>query len=80
MLYLLDAHGAAALEEALSEAVQRGTTHLAAVRQILDRRRHERGQLPPILVQLPDDPRVRNVVVRPHALETYDQLQEDASR
>ena len=79
LLYLLDAHGAEDLEQALREAVERETTHLAAVRQILDRRRHERGQAPPIPVQLPDDPRVRNLVVRPHALETYDRLQEDTS-
>ncbi|MCK6588717.1 MAG: IS21 family transposase [Polyangiaceae bacterium] len=79
LLHLLEAHGAEELEAALSEAVARQTTHLAAVRQILDRRRHERGQPPPIPVQLPDDPRVRNLVVRPHALETYDRLQEGAS-
>jgi len=79
LLYLLDAHGAEELEQALREAVERETTHLPAVRQILDRRRHERGQAPPIPVQLPDDPRVRNLVVRPHALETYDRLREDSS-
>ena len=79
LLSLLDAHGAEAIEEALREAVEHGTTHLAAVRQILDRRQHERGQLPPIPVQLPDDPRVRNLVVRPHALGTYDRLQEETS-
>ncbi len=74
LLSLLEANGADALESAVQEAVASNTPHLAAVHQILERNRHERGQAPPIAVQLPDDPRVRNVVVKPHSLGAYDEL------
>lgn len=77
LLWLLDAHGPEALERAIREALEHGTPHLAAVRQVLDRQRHERGMPPPVPVRLPDDPRVRDLAVRPHALGTYDQLQKE---
>ena len=77
LLRLLDAHGAAALEVAIAEALGRGVPHLAAVRQILDKKRHDRGQPPPIAVALPDDPRLRNLVVRPHTLVDYERLEKD---
>ena len=48
--------------------------HVAAVRQVLDRRRRETGQPAPIPVTLPDDPRVRGVVVRRPSLGDYDAL------
>jgi len=56
LVRLLDAHGNDAVEGAIAEALESGTPHLAAVRQILDRKRHERGQPPPIPVALPADP------------------------
>jgi transposase len=71
---LLDTEGAAALEAAISEVIERGTLHLGAIRQVLDQGRKARGAPPPLAVDLPDDPRVRNLVVRPHALASYDQL------
>ena len=74
LLKLLDRHGAAELEAALTEAVANGVGHLGAVHHVLDRRREERGLLPPSPVLLPDDPRVRNLVVTPHALASYDNL------
>jgi hypothetical protein len=40
----------------------------------LERRRDERQQAPPIEVALPQDQRVRNIVVRPHKLGDYDGL------
>jgi transposase len=79
---MLDAHGAQALDEAVREALAHGAPHLAAIHQVLDRRRRDRGQGPAIPVQLPDNPRVRNLVVRPHALADYDALgrqQEDCN-
>ncbi len=48
LVRLLDAHGNDAVEGAIAEALESATPHLAAVRQILDRKRHERGQRPPI--------------------------------
>ena len=79
LMQLLDVHGAEALDEAIIEAVERGTPHVPAVRQLIERNRHQRGRLPAIPVALPDDPRVRNLVVKPHRLDSYDRLeQEDA--
>lgn len=74
LLKLLDRHGAADLEVALAEAASNGVGHLGAVHHVLDRRREERGLLPPSPVVLPDDPRVRDLVVTPHALARYDDL------
>ena len=79
LLRLLDTHGTAGLEQAIAEALERNSPHLAAVRQILDHRRHEQGQPPPIPVRLPDDPRLRGLAVRPHALTDYEQLQQELS-
>jgi len=74
LVRLLDIHGAAALEEAIAEAVRSRVPHLAGVKQILDRKRHERGVPPPIPVRLPDDARLRDLVVKPHDLADYEQL------
>ena len=74
LLKLLDRHGAPDLEAALAEAVANGVGHLGAIHHGLDRRREERGLLPPTPVHLPDDPRVRNLHVTPHSLARYDNL------
>jgi transposase len=74
LVTLLDLHGASALDDALSGALQAQAPHLAAVRQLLEQARHAQAQPPPIAVALPADPRVRDVVVHPHALITYDQI------
>jgi transposase len=75
LLVLLDVVGAAELEGALVEAVARDAPHVGAVRQVLDRRRAERGQPPPVIPRL--SPRAAAVVVRPHPLTTYDRLHEE---
>ena len=77
LLRLLDLHGAGALDEAILEALDHGAPHLAGVRQILDRKRHQRGLAPAVPIHLPDDPRLRDVVVRPHRLRDYETLQEN---
>jgi transposase len=74
LLRLLDSHGTAALEEALLEALAKVNPSVADVRLVLQRKRHEAGLPEPVPVPLPDDPRVRNLVVRPHALRSYDLL------
>ena len=74
LLRLLDQYGADTLDRSIAEALAAGTPHLAAVRQILDRRRREAGLPPPLAVALPDDPRVRNLVVHAHPLHRYDSL------
>jgi transposase len=72
LIRMLDFYGPSDLEEALAQAVSAGSTHLPALRQILDRIRRDRGALPPMPVELPDDPRIKNLVVQPHPLEDYD--------
>jgi transposase len=71
---LLDLNGAGALDDALAGALKAQAPHLAAVRQILEQARHAQAQPPPIAVALPQDSRVRDIVVHPHALTTYDQI------
>ncbi len=75
LLRLLDRYGAAELEAAIGEALSRGVPHPNAVRLSLDRRREQRQQAPPLAVTLPQDPRARNLVVRPHDLGSYDHVQ-----
>ncbi len=75
---LLDRYGAADLQAAIREALDRDLPHPNAVRLALERRREQRGEAPPIDIDLPADVRARDATVRPHALETYDQLKDVA--
>jgi transposase len=77
LLRLLDRYGAAELEAALQEALERGVPHSNAVRLSLERRREARSQPPPLAVALPEDTRVREAVVRPHTLASYDALSQE---
>ncbi|MBM4027607.1 MAG: IS21 family transposase [Planctomycetes bacterium] len=76
LLRLLDRHNARALEQALATAITREVYSLGAVRQILDQQTHAAGQLPPVAVALTDS-RIRDLIVQPHALTTYDLCQEE---
>ncbi len=75
LLDLLDTYGAAELEIAVSEALLRNVPHPNAIRPILEKRREQQKKLPPVRLDLPDDIRVRDLVIRPHSLNEYDQLQ-----
>ena len=77
LLRLLDTYGAAELESAVDEALEHQSPHPHGVRLVLERRQKERGTPPSLPVELPEDPRVRNLVVRPHALAPYDPLPEE---
>jgi transposase len=74
LVRLLDAHGAGAVEAALVTALARGAVSAASVAHLLDTQARARKALPPIPVVLPDDPRVRDLRVTPHALTRYDAL------
>lgn len=74
LLRLLDTWGPEAVESAVVEAIAADALHVAAVRQILDRRQQEADLPPPSRVELPDDPRVRELTVVPHSLNAYDDL------
>ena len=77
LLAVLDAVPAVELDAAVAEAVQRDTPTVGAVRQILDRKRSELGQPPPVISRFTTNPRATEVVVRPHSLDTYDRLDKD---
>lgn len=74
LLDLADRFGAPALEAALTETLARGAVSAAAVAHVLDQQARARRAPPPLAVVLPDDPRVRELHVTPHALATYDTL------
>jgi transposase len=59
-----------------SEALARDVPHPNAVRLVLDRRRQERHEPPPIAVTLPEHVRAKDRPVTSHSLDTYDQLKE----
>jgi transposase len=67
----------AELNEAVAEALERDVPHPNAVRLALDRRREQRGQPLATAVTLPEHLRGRDIAITPHALSTYDQLNED---
>jgi len=74
---LLDDHGAAAVEAALGDALERGAVSAASVAHLLDQRARARKTPPAIPVVLPDDPRVRELRVTPHTLTHYDDLSKE---
>ena len=76
---LLDAHGAPALEAALGEVLDRGAVSADAVAHVLDQRARARKAPPPVAAVLPDDPRVRDLRVTPHALTHYDALAQETT-
>ena len=71
---MLDDYGARELAGAIDEALQQQTPHPNAVRQVLERRREQRDQPPPLAITLPDHPKAKNAMVRPASLAAYDQL------
>jgi len=74
LLHLLESHGATELQAAIADAHRRGAFTAQSVAHILDQRRRARRApllLPPVL---PDDPRVRDLVVAPRSLAVYDAL------
>jgi len=76
LLQLLDAVGAAELEEALVEVLEHDSIHIGAVRQVVDRRRSTRGLPPPVSVPIARGEHA-HLVVTPHSLATYDSLKKD---
>ena len=74
LLHLLDRFGAEALDKAVSDAIAGDSPHPASVAQLLDQHTAALGKPPPIAVPIPDDPRLTNIAVKPHALGSYDSL------
>jgi transposase len=74
LLSLLDLYGASELELAINEAVEGQAVHLAAVKQVLERRRREQNLPEPVAIVVPDDPRIKGIVLAPPNLAAYDRL------
>lgn len=75
---LLAQYGVAELTAAIGDALERGVPHPNAVRRALERQRKALAEPPPLAITLPDHVRRRDVPVRPHRLDGYDQLMENA--
>lgn len=75
---LLERYGVAELTVAIDEALGRGVPHPNAVRMALERRRQAQAAPPPLAVCLPEHVKRRDIPVRPHRLDDYDSLMENA--
>ena len=58
----------AELTRAVDEALAHDVPHPNAVRQVLERRREQRDQPPPLTLTLPDNDKLKGIVVRPARL------------
>ena len=76
LMRLLARYGAAELQVAITEAIERDMPHPNAVCLILERRREQRNQPPPVDVLLPGHVKAKDAPVQPHRLDTYDQLKD----
>jgi len=77
LLRLLDDYGAEELCAATHLALERGAASSGAIAHLLEQRRRARGLRPPVHVDLPQDPKIRDLRVTPHRLEDYDALAQD---
>jgi len=71
---MLDTFGADELRIAIDEALKAGTPSTASVQLILDRRLHDARQAPQLPIDLPDEPKIRDIVVKQQDLGKYDAL------
>jgi transposase len=76
LLTVLDAAGAADTEAAIAAAIEAGTIHAGAVRQLVDRLRSSRGKPLPVTARIINE-RHAGHVVQPHALSQYDAISEE---
>ena len=74
LLRLLDRYGAAALQQAIGNALAQGVPHPNAVRLALERAREEQGKPPPTALCLSEEVARRDAPVRSQALASYDQI------
>jgi transposase len=74
LLDLLDEHGPIRLEIAFQATLARGAFNAHSVAHVLDQKRRAEDVHLSTLPVLPNDARVREVVVTPHALGPYDKL------
>lgn len=71
---LIAQYGEKEVAAAITEAAQRGTPRSESVAHILSRDESKRRSLPSIPLHLPDRPAVRDLVIKSHDLDQYDNL------
>jgi hypothetical protein len=69
---LLDTYGASEFDKALEDVLECNVIYPNAVKFCLEKRRHDQNLPPALPIKLPDDPRIKNLVVQPHQLSWYD--------
>jgi hypothetical protein len=74
LLKLLELYGAAALRRAIREALERNTPRASSVAFLLRRQQRSAQSTTPLAVDLSRHPEAQSIDVRPHDLETYDEL------
>lgn len=74
LLLLLEDYGAAELSAAVTEALARQTPRLSSVAFLLARRRRTAQRRVALPVELRHRPDLRDIYVKPHGSETYDEL------
>ena len=72
LLDLLDDYGGIEFQSAIEEALQQQVPYPEGVRQILERRREQRQEPPPIAIQVPE--KAKAYRVKPANLTDYDQI------
>ncbi len=74
LLLLLDDYGAIELRAAVDEALARGTPHVGSIVFLLARRRRTAQRRLTPSVDLSRRPDLKDLYVKPHSPETYDEL------
>jgi transposase len=75
---MLDHYGAQAMQEAVLEALRRDVPHYNALRLAIERARQERRASPLVVPRLSERAQRMDVCVKPHRLDSYDDLQAPA--
>jgi hypothetical protein len=75
LMRLLQRYGAAALQAAITDALERDVPHPNAVRLALERAREASGRPPPVALVLPEHVARRDAPVRAHDLASYDRAE-----
>src|SRR5213076_2211164 len=74
LLKLLDLYGPAALRRAICEALERNTPRASSVAFLLRKHQRSTKSTAPPAVDLSRHPEAQSIEVRPHKLESYDEL------
>jgi transposase len=69
---LVRLYGVTLVAQAIDQAIARVTPRASSVAHLLERREASTSTPPPVLLDLPDRPHVRDLVIRHHELGTYD--------